>query len=186
MRKLLALLFVVLMVVALAAPVGADDGFVLIEANAARAWFTNDDGCTAEVSYVDAVAVKYFDRNLAMPHSDVDVKLWGTCEEAFWGRNISEGHPDAEIVRLRSAFLHDFEVFNGVSDDYAVADLEWTAVGKPYKEIIHDSGFRSNGRTTDVDVTGTLYVKGIGTFTTADLDWAHITHYTEIVRGNLP
>ena len=199
MRKLIALLVAVL-VVALAAPVGAGDEFVLIGANAARAYFTNDAGCAVEVSYVDAVAVRYFDGELAMPHEDVDVILWGTCgprvcnetSPCRWTRNISGGHPDAEIVRLSSAHLDAFDVFDGVQEQFwAVADLEWTADGKPYKDKTHEPGTRSNGRAADAIVTGTLTVYVETTemiFTTAAHldDGSHIGYYTAIVKDNLP
>ena len=102
MRKLLALMFVVVMVVAFAAPVGADDGFVLIGADAARVELVRD-GCTVGVSYVRAVAVVYFGSHLAKPHEDVDVELWGDCgglEGTHVTRNISDGHPDADIEKL--------------------------------------------------------------------------------------
>lgn len=157
-EKLLALLFVVVMVVAFAAPVGADDGFVLIGADAARVELVRD-GCTVEVSYVRAVAVRYFDRPMAKTFEDIDVSLWGDCgglEGTHVTRNISDGHPDADIEKLEWAYLtNDFEVRDDAGFR-AVINLRWTAVGKAYTEVFNEPGMRAAHRTRGavLDETG--------------------------------
>ena len=191
MRRLLALLFVVLMVVAFAAPVGADDGFVLIGADAARVELVSD-GCTVEVSYIRAVAVRYFERPMAKPHEDIDVTLWGSCgglEGTHVTRNISDGHPDADIKKLDWAYLtNSFEVSDDV-DFSAVINLSWTAVDKAYTQVFNEAGMRAAHRTRNavLEAAGSVVIDGFDTFTVEDhFSSAHITHFTTIVRDDLP
>lgn len=194
MRKLLTLLFVVLIVVAFAAPVGADGGFVLIGADGAWAQFDLGDDCWAMVSYVDAQVLNIFGSPIRKPFEGVDVQLYGVngadCApvgEVFIETDISNGHQDVDSKRLDWVSIsNDYEVSDS-SGFRAEINLRWDAVGDAFTQVQHQPGMRATHRIREVEVSGTLLIEGLGTFTTEEhLTWAQISHYTEIQRDTLP
>jgi uncharacterized protein (DUF39 family) len=192
MKKLLLISMVVLLVLAFATPGSAEPptGFVMTGTDAASAEFA-DDGCDVFVGYVWAKRVRYFATGeVVSPHSDVDVKLSGTCGTMSGTYGPVVGNPLTEIVKLESAFV-DGIVVSLDSGYTAVVDLEWTATGDVYKVKHNEPGMRASHQTRDATVTATGTVtimdgtEALLTFGTDDLYSSIITHYNEVQNSNL-
>lgn len=191
MRRV-ALLIAVVSLFALTLPLGAGadppQGFVMTGADGAYVVF-EQDGCQVNVDYVYADMVRYFfDRQIVRPHSDVEVRLAGTCGDLatpMKGVTPAMGDPDAVFVTLESAVLDGFEVTVEDADGAthtAVVELRWEGVGDTWTETTHTATTHFAGRFRFAAVTGTVTVGDLVVDETDISESPFIVHYNETQR----
>jgi hypothetical protein len=174
----------------------ARDGFLLIGADAAYAWFDAKfeagylGECTGElfIGYVKADGLLYFgSRGGPNPHSDVQVIFNGDCgadRVALQGVRGALDHPGAVMIELEAAYLNNFLLTLYDEDSgAAVADVdvtvEWQAIGDMWTETFHTSDSNSVHLIRAADFFPYDVTIGGKQVDFINLNEAVITHYNE-------
>jgi hypothetical protein len=194
-KKLLLISTVVLLMFGVLAPAsaaqnGPPTGFILQDTDAAYVDFYAGDGCFVSVGFVSTDRLKVFGVPGGFhPHSDLEVRLTGTCSAIGYGVVDTLNDPNAGIATLDSAGVNGIVVPLSDNLSFATVTLFWNAIGDIISWSDRAPGMVASHDTRYAPVWGTVTITGgVNLYLTeADavvgpnpLEGPRITYYDEV------